>query len=277
MIRLIRSSAIVLALAGVSVAGVSGLARAVPSVDASSSDAKAIMQAVHDHTGGPRSLSRMKMSIKEGSSSKDRSMTSRSLRFADGRKSLLLIEDPADVRNTGFLSVDYSNKADEQWLYLPKVKRVARVPNSGKSDPFVGSDFSYSDLSQQNPTDYEFTIIAQSEKVGDEDTWHIAGKPKTETVRDETGYSQTELWVSKSKLIVVQLKATLLKDNKTKYLKASDIKQVDGVWSPFRMQMRTLQGGKLVSETLLEVLSLKNDAPEVSDRDFTQERLSRGI
>jgi Outer membrane lipoprotein-sorting protein len=151
------------------------------------------------------------------------------------------------------------------------------VPNSGKSDPFVGSDFTYSDLSQQNPSDYDFTMISPSVKVGDEDCWQIAGKPHTESVRDETGYSQTELWVSKSKLIVVQLKATLVKDGKTKYLKASDIRQVDGVWSPFKLQMRTLQGSKLVSETLLEVLSLKNDTPEVSDRDFTQERLSRGI
>jgi len=271
MTRWIRCSALIV------VAASAALAHATPTVDANTTDPRAIMQAVHEHTGGPRSLSRMKMTIHEGSATRERTMTSRSLRFAEGRKSLLLIEDPADVRNTGFLSVDYSNKSDEQWLYLPKVRRVARVPNSGKSDPFVGSDFTYSDLSQQNPSDYEFTMLQQSAKVGDDDCWVIAGTPRTEVTRDETGYAKTELWISKSKLIVVQLKATLVKDGKTKYLKASDIRQVDGVWSPFRLQMRTLQGGKLVSETLLDVLSLKNNAPEVSDRDFTQERLSKGI
>lgn len=275
MTRLIRLTAVILALASVGVS--SPLAHAGGGVDANSTDAKAIMQAVHEHSGGPRSLSRMKMVIKEGSSTKERSMTSRSLRQSDGRKSLLLIEDPADVRNTGFLSFDYTSKSDEQWLYLPKVKRVARVPNSGKSDPFVGSDFSYSDLSQQNPSDYTFKILAQSAKVGDDDCWQIEGTPTSETVRDETGYTKTELWVSKTKLIVVQLKATLVKDGKTKYLKSTDIRQVDGVWSPFHMQMRTVQGSKLISETQLDVLSLKNDTAEVSDRDFTQERLSRGI
>jgi hypothetical protein len=218
------------------------------------------------------------MAIKEGSATRERTMTSRSLRFADGRKSLLLIEAPADVRGTGFLSIDYhTGRADEQWLYLPKVRRVARVPNSGKSDPFVGSDFSYSDLSQQNPSDYDFTMLQQSVKVGDDDCWLIASTPKTELTREETGYSRMEVWISKSKLIMVQLKATLTKGDKTKYLKSTDIRQIDGIWSPHRMQMRTLQGGKLISETVLDVVSLHNDVPEVSDGDFTQERLARGI
>ena len=60
-------------------------------------------------------------------------------------------------------------------------------------------------------------------------------------------------------------------------LKSTDIRQVDGVWSAFRTQMRTLQGSKVISETVLDVLSLKNDTPEVSERDFTQERLARGM
>lgn len=272
MIHCMRWLALVVILAR------AGGAQATPSVDAASTDARAIMQAVYEHTGGPRSLSRTKLTIREGEVMRERSMTTRSLRFAEGRKSLILIEAPADVRNTGFLSIDYtSGKADEQWLYLPKVRRVARVPNSGKSDPFVGSDFTYSDLSLQNPADYDFSMIAQSVKVGDEDCWQILGVARSEAVREETGYTKTELWVSKSKLIVVQLKATLAKQGKIKYLKAADLKQVDGVWSPHRLQMRTLQGGKLLSESVIDVLSLKNDAPEVSDSDFTQERLARGI
>jgi len=275
MKRLIQTTAVILSLLGASV-GVE-TARAVPSVDANTTDARAIMAAVHEHSTGPRSLARMKMTIKEGSDTRERSMVTRGLRVSDGRKSLLVIEDPADVRNTGFLSFDYENRPDEQWLYLPKVRRVARVPNSGKSDPFVGSDFTYSDLSQQNPADYEFTLLAQSVKVGDEDCWQIQGVPRTESVRDETGYSKTELWISKSKLVMVQLKATAVKDDKIKYLKASEFRQIDGVWTAHKLQMRTLKGGKLVSETVLSVLSQKNDTPEVSDRDFTQERLSRGI
>jgi len=276
MKRSIQTTAVILSLLGASVSGVD-IARAVPSVDASTTDARAIMAAVHDHATGPRTLARMKMTITEGGDTRERSMVTRGLRVPDGRKSLLLIEDPADVRNTGFLSFDYENRPDEQWLYLPKVRRVARVPNSGKSDPFVGSDFTYSDLSQQNPSDYEFTLLEQSVKVGDEDCWHIQGVPRSESVRDETGYSKTELWISKSKLSMVQLKATLAKDDKVKYLKASEFRQIDGVWTAHKLQMRTIKGGKLASETVLTVLSQKNDTPEVSDRDFTQERLSRGI
>ncbi|MDB4973554.1 MAG: hypothetical protein JWN48_1895 [Myxococcaceae bacterium] len=254
-------------------------AQAARAVDQSSTDPRAIMQAASDQLGGEKGLSRMRMTIRKGSSVRERAMTVRSLRFAEGRKVMISIEAPADVRNTGFLSVDYKapTHSDEQWLYLPALHRVTRVPNSGKSDSFVGSDFSISDLSGQEPQDYELKLLEQNAKLGDEDCWLIEGVPRDEQTKAKTGYTKLHLWISKTKQIPVQTKAWTLDPNKTKYFKAMDIKQVDGIWTPHRLQMRTLQQGSEPSETLIEVLSVQNRAPEVSDGDFTQQRLERGI
>ena len=254
----------------------SGLAQAL---DASSTDPRAILQAASDKLGGDTSLSRMKMTIRQGGSTRERVMTLRSKRSGQDRKLLILIEAPADVRNTGFLAVDYrvDDRSDQQWLYLPGLHRVSRVPNSGQSDAFVGSDFSISDLSGQKPSDYRLKLLSSQVKVGGDDCWQIEAVPRDEGARAKTGYSKLHVWVSKAKQIVVQSKAWSVDKGKTKYFKATDIRQVDGYWTPHRLQMRTIESGRASSETLIEVLSVKNRAPEVSDADFTAQRLERGL
>jgi hypothetical protein len=203
----------------------------------------------------------------------------RSKRDASVRKSLVVIEAPADVSNTGFLTIAYQkhSQADEQWLYLPKLHRVSRVPNSGKSDSFVGSDFTLSDLSPMDPDNYDVKLVQESVKVGDQDCWLLEATPHSETVKAETGYEKTQLWISKDKLVMVQLKAWVGGGKRTKYLKISDIRKVDGIWTPHRLQMRTLDGPDVASETLIEVLNVSNDAKDVVDSDFTQQRLERGV
>lgn len=247
-------------------------------LDRNSVDPQAIVRAAFDAQRPSRGLSRLKMSIRDRSGARERLMTVRSLRFDAGRKSLITIEQPADVRSTGFLSIDYSTRGrnDEQWLYLPKLHRVSRVPNSGKADAFVGSDFSISDLAGPDPDAFVLKLIERSVRVGDEECWLIEATPRDEAARDEIGYAKSQLWVSKDKAVLVQLKATLADGKRTKYFKASDFKNDGGTWTPHRSQMRTLEGTSVVSETLIEVLSVDNEAKDVVDADFTQQRLERG-
>lgn len=253
--------------------------RSAQAVDADSADARAIMVAVREQLSPTTGLSRMKMTIRQGKSTRERMMVVRLGRFGAARKSLILIESPADVRNTGFLTVDYdeANRADEQWIYLPALHRVSRVPNSGKADSFVGSDFSISDLSGQDPQDYHFKILKQSTKVGGEECWLIESVPRTEDVKEKTGYRKAHIWVSKEKLVPLQTKAWPLDTKKTKYFKATDIRKVDGLWTAHRLQMRTLEDGGEPSETVIDVTAVKNNAPEVTEADFTQQHLERGI
>jgi outer membrane lipoprotein-sorting protein len=248
-------------------------------LDSATTDPRAIMKAVSEQARTERASSRVKMMIRDKSGERERLVSMRSMRIEHGRKNLLVIESPADVRNTGFLSIDYDNggRVDEQWLYLPKLKRVTRVPSSGKSDRFVGSDFSYSDMSAQDPDDYELKLIAASVKVGDEDCWQLESTPRTARVAEETGYKQSQIWVSKSKLVPIQMKAWLADGTHVKYFKATDLRKVDGIWTPHRVQMRTLQRNELESETVLEVLSVSNAAKDVSEDDFTQQRLEHGL
>ena len=248
-------------------------------IDPSATDARAILQAAFDAQVRAQSVSRMKMTIRDRTGTRERLMVARTKRFGDARKTVILIEQPAEVRNTGFLSIDYraSGRADEQWLYLPKLHRVTRVPSSGKADAFVGSDFSISDLSAKDADGYEVKLLEASVTVGDDTCWLIEATPRTPALREETGYERTQIWVSKSKQLPVQLKAWLLGGKKAKYFKASDIRNDGATFTAHRIQMRTLEGNDLLSETVLEVLSVDNEARDLKDSDFTQQRLEQGI
>jgi hypothetical protein len=65
---------------------------------------------------------------------------------------------PADVKGTKFLSYEHVNKDDDQWLYLPALKRVKRIASKNKSGAFMGSEFSYEDLSAFNVNKYVYSV-----------------------------------------------------------------------------------------------------------------------
>jgi hypothetical protein len=249
-------------------------------IDPNTTDARAILTAVKNAQASSRSSSRVRMSIQDQSGKRERVFSTRTKRYDDAYKTLLLIDQPADLHDMGFLTIDYSARGrnDEQWIYLPKLHRVSRLADSGKSDSFVGSDFSISDMAiaGMDVNDYEARVVEQSVKVGDDDCWLIDTKPKNEAVQSQTGYSRSQLWISKSKLISLQFKGWLSDGKKTKYLKALDVRNAQGVWTPHKMQMRTLVGNDVVSETLLEVLNVDNNAKDVVDSDFTVQRLEQG-
>lgn len=263
------------------VLALSTLVASAHALDPSTTDPAAILNAVSDSQTPSSSLARMKMSIKDNTGTRERVLNLRTKRFPDSLKTLMLTETPADVRNTGFLTISYkgSDRADEQWVYLPKLHRVTRVANSGKADPVMGSDFSISDLAlaNQDPADFALKIVDAAAKVGDEECWVIEAVPRKEATQREYGYAKTQTFVSKKKLAVLQFKGWLLDGKRIKYFKASDLRSVDGVWTAQRLTMRTLEGSKLLSETLIEYLSVSNNSSQVSDSDFTQQRLEQGV
>jgi hypothetical protein len=271
---LVHGVVVALGMLAVSVA-----AQQPPTLDPNTADANKVMSVTLTSSTPEQSFSQMKMSTRDAGGTRSRVLVVRSKRKEKIRSSLVLVESPADVRNTGFLTLGEAAQSggDKQWLYLPKLRRTSRVPNSGKSDPFLGSDFSYSDLTQPNADDYKWKMLETAVRVGDEDCWHVEGEPRNKDVLDATGYSKTEMWVSKAKQALVQLKAQTIKGGQTKYYKASDFRLTSGHWSPHRLQMRTLTGNTLESETLIEVLSMSTEKGSVSDTDFTLERLERGL
>ncbi len=272
--RLPHSS--LLLLASISLA----LPATASALDPNTEDPRAIAQAVEDRDDGDRGKAKLTLTLKDSSGrSRTRKLSQRSMKFGGGTKTLMFFEAPADVRNTGLLSVDYDDgkKEDDQWLYLPSLHKSTRISTSDKSGSFMGTDITYADMTKKDPDNYDYKLLEKSVKVGGEECWLIESRPRTDKEKKETGYVKTHMWISKSKLMPVQVKAWVKEGKKLKYIKFSSFEQVDGIWVSRRMAVRTVRGKKVESETLFETNQVRFNQADVTETDFSERRLEKGI
>lgn len=94
-----------------------------------------------------------------------------------GSRSLTVVADPRDVAGTALLTHTAGNGETEQWLYLPALGRVKRIASSGRSGPFMGSEFTYEDFSAQPPEHYDFRWL-RDETFNGLDVHVIERRPK---------------------------------------------------------------------------------------------------
>jgi outer membrane lipoprotein-sorting protein len=116
----------------------------------------------------------------------------------NGIDSNLLVKftSPADINGTTFLQMQHNDGDDDQWIYLPALHKVRRLVANNKADSFVGSDFSYGDLLLPKVGDYRNTLL-RSEPVGDADCYVIESEPKSDAIKQNSGYSKKITWVKK--------------------------------------------------------------------------------
>ncbi len=129
----------------------------------------------------------------------------------DGDKGLTIFDSPRDVKGTGFMNYSHIHKPDDQWLYLPALKRIKRISSKNKSGPFMGSEFSYEDLSSFEVEKYSYKYLAD-ETVNGEAAYKVEMTP----VYKHSGYSKITAWLDKQEFRVQKLeyfdrKGSLLK------------------------------------------------------------------
>lgn len=257
-----------------------GAASAAHALDPNETDPRKIAQAAEDRPTGDRGTMATTLTLEDSSGrQRVRKLRQQSLKFQGGTKTLMFFESPADVRNTGLLSIDYDDgkKEDDQWLYLPSQHKSTRISTADKSGSFMGTDITYSDMTKKDIGDYDYVMLEKSVKVGDEDCWLIEARPRTDKEKKETGYLKTHTWISKSKLMPVQVKAWVIEGKKLKYMKFSELKQVDGIWVAGRLAVRTMRGDALESQTVMEMRDIKFNQPTVTEDQFSERRLEQGL
>ena len=184
-----------------------------------------------------------------------------------GDKSLVLFETPRDIEGTALLSHAKILDPDDQWLYLPALKRVKRIASSNKSGPFVGSEFAFEDFTaiELNKFDYKHIGV---ETCGDYQCDVLERLPRYEN----SGYSKQISWVDQD---VFQLRKVEFYDRRgdlLKVLELDDYRLYDnGVWRAHKLTMKNVQTNKetdLVYQDYAFNLGL-------SSKDFVKGRLSR--
>lgn len=185
----------------------------------------------------------------------------------DGDKSMSIFDSPADVKGTAFLSYTHAIKPDDQWLFLPALKRVKRISSNNKSGPFMGSEFAYEDITSQEVEKYTYKWI-QDESYEGRDTFVLERYPAYK----HSGYTKQVAWVDKEMYQPLKVDFYDRKGDLLKTLTYHGYKQyLDKFWRPDRMEMVNHITKK--STTLLwENYKFDNG---FTDRDFDQNSLKR--
>ncbi len=197
-----------------------------------------------------------------------REMRSRSIEVeGDGDKTMIIFDQPRDVKGTALLTFSHKVDADDQWLYLPALKRVKRIASRNKSGPFMGSEFAYEDLASQEVEKYTYRYIGDDELDG-EAMFLIERDP----VDEYSGYRRQLVWIDQAEYRPMKIEFYDRKDSLLKTLTFKGYQQyLDRFWRAREMFMENHQTGKT---TLLTWLSYEFQIG-LTDADFTKNSLKR--
>ncbi|WP_260291176.1 outer membrane lipoprotein-sorting protein [Sedimenticola hydrogenitrophicus] len=185
----------------------------------------------------------------------------------DGDKSLTVFDKPLDVNGTAFLSFSHALGADDQWLYLPALKRVKRISSRNKSGPFMGSEFAYEDLSSFEIEKYNYKYL-RDEQISGVDCFVVEQYP----VDKNSGYTRRVVWNDKAEYRVQRIEFYDRKNSLLKTLDYSGYRQYLGkYWRPDRMDVVNHQTGK---STELRWTNYRF-GNGLSDADFNKNSLKR--
>ena len=157
-----------------------------------------------------------------------------------GDKSLILFRTPKDIEGTALLSHAKMLDPDDQWLYLPALKRIKRISSRNKSGPFVGSEFAFEDFTASELNKFRYTYIREEpcEEL-------VCDVIERIPLYENSGYQKQIAWVDNS---TYQLRKIQFYDRKGSFLKQLILEDYrlynKKYWRPHRLKMKNMQTNK---------------------------------
>lgn len=203
----------------------------------------------------------------EATSEREMSVKSLEGKGDAGDMSLMVFMSPKDQKGTALLTHQHKDRDDDQWLYLPALKRVKKIASSKKSGPFMGSEFSFEDIGGQSIEDYTYKYL-KDEAFEGQDCFVVESYP----VDKNSGYTRIVTWVDKEHYRTLKAEFYDRKSSHLKTMTASGFKQYEGkFWRPSELLMVNHQTGR---STVLKQQNIQFKTG-LSDSDFNKNSLKR--
>jgi outer membrane lipoprotein-sorting protein len=173
-------------------------------------------------------------------------------------RSVIIFQSPASVEGTRFLTIENPGKDDDRWIFLPGLGKVRRIAASEGSGSFVGTDFSYDDISSQDRNvDLDNHRLLREEKLQGADCYVIESTPK------DTGYQYSKMiqYIDKANFVNHKIELYDKRGNQIKLLEIQDLKDVQGRLTAMATKMTTLAVGTSTS-LLVDIIKYDGNIPE---------------
>ena len=189
--------------------------------------------------------------------------------LGDIEKSIMFFQSPADVKNTSFMSWSYdSDKSDDQWIYLPALKKTKRISSDSKSDYFMGSDFTYDDLGDRK-LEADTHNLLKEETIDGNECYVVESISKDEDYM----YSKTVTWIIKDSFIGYQKEFYDEDEDLLKILSIKKYEETSGIFVITNSEMKNVQKDHKTSMVLSDV----EINTGVSASKFTERMMTRGL
>jgi hypothetical protein len=257
---------------------------AVPARPAAATDdpqARAVMEKVDARDDGDDQTADMQMILidKRGKERIRKIATFKKDKGEDTQRLMFFLQ-PADVKDTAFLTYDYDDpsKDDDQWLYLPALRKTKRIATTDKSGSFMGSDLNYSDMTSRNLEDYDFHFYEKrkQDEVRGQKVWLIWSIPRSKEIVDETGYEKSLLFVRPDIDMVVRAIHWVKDGGYLKYVDLRELEQLDGIWVATDTLVTKKRGKETVHQTILTLENVRFNQNLDTDL-FTIRRMEKGL
>ncbi len=207
----------------------------------------------------------MVLTNKQGQSAQRQMHISSMETAGDGDKSITLFDSPPDVKGTAMLTFSHKREDDDQWLYLPALKRVKRIASGNRSGSFMGSEFAYEDMGSQEVEKFTYHYL-RDEACGELQCFVIERYP----VERSSGYKRQVVWVDKEHYRIQKTEFYDRKDVLLKTLNVSGYQlYLDHYWRAREMRMVNHQTGKSTTLTWRDYRFRTG----LKDQDFNKARL----
>ena len=240
-----------------------------------------IMAITHDLDTGDNVIQDLAMIlVGRGGEKRPRQLRSFRKKSGDNLNDLQMImffTSPSKYKNIGLLAYDYhdNNKKDKQWIYLPEIKKTKLIASAGKNQPFMSSDFSYADLALRNTNNYHYRLLSEEELYG-ETVWVIESIPNNQEEITETGYVKSISFVRQDNFVVIRTINHLKKGKRIKTMDVLELENINGIWTPLLIEMKTEKTGIFLSKTIMKTLDIKFNQ-KLPDYVFLKNSLARGL
>lgn len=214
-----------------------------------------VLEKVKQNTSSQFEDLNLEMAISKKGESLKRSLNIKKVSDGDKTKSLVKIASPMKLKGLGIYS-EIANGSEQQWIYLPSLKKSRRVLKGNRKSSFLDSDLNYEDFSADLYSGYESVIKSEDKKF-----WIIESTPKSE----DASYSKIETKVLKAKFLITNVRYFDSKGKLEKTLAASKFKKFGGIWRATQVLVKKKDSK---DRTLLKVTKL-------STKKFSSAKVSK--
>jgi outer membrane lipoprotein-sorting protein len=232
-------------------------------------DGRTLAQRVYDRDDGKDVYAKVEMLlIDKHGNERLRTMITATKDFGALSKGCTRFLSPASIEGTGFLYWENEERDDDQFIYLPALRRVRRIVATQKDNRFVNTDYTYEDM-QKRKVDKDDHKILGTERIGDYDCWVLESAPKDS---GDSQYGKCVSWVVKDIYVPVKTEYYDKKGQLEKVFTAKSLRKIDGIWTIMQSEMRDL---KREHKTLMRITGIKYNS-NIPDSVFTTRYLEEG-